>query len=150
NELTRLGTEWKKISKKKQEILSQTYNPEEIESHCPTCKQELSKEVIESKSTELKDSFNKAIKTRLNQADSELEQNQTVGKSIREKVDQAIKDKELAEKELSEKKITLEKLQKELEQIVAKLNEPQPEPDYAKHLKYNELIESIEQLQTEL
>ena len=149
-ELTRLRAEWTKLTKKKQEILAQTHNPSEIESHCPTCKQELPEEVIENKLADLKINFDKAIEIQLERTDSDLEQNQAQGKSTKLKVDQAIKDKELAEKELEEKKTALEKLQGKLEKVSQELSQPQPEPDYTKHPEMTELSKKIDDLVYEL
>lgn len=149
-ELIRLRAEWTELSKKKQEILAQTHNPSEIESHCPTCKQELPEEVIENKLADLKINFDKAIEIQLERTDSDLEQNQTQGKATKLKVDQAIKDKELVERELEEKKTALEKLQGKLEKVSQELNQPQSEPDYTKYQEVEVLVESILQTQEEL
>ena len=149
-ELTRFRAEWTELTKKKQEILAQTHNPLEIETHCPTCEQELPEEMIENKLADLKINFDKAIEVQLKRVNSDLGQNQIQGKSTKEKVDQAIKGKEVAEKELSEKKTALAKLQEELEGISKELNEPQPEPDYTKYPEIADLSKKIDGLAYEL
>ena len=149
-ELTRLREEWQKLYNARSKIMAMEFIEDDITTNCPTCRQPLPEEAIESKLADLKSDFEENLRVQIEQIDNKLSHNKDTGIATKRKVEMAKKNKELAEKELEEKEFKLENLQISLKAIEEQLNKPIAEPDYTKYPEYNQLLQKIQGLQAEL
>lgn len=146
----RLLDEWRNLNDKRAEISSEQFELGEMATNCPMCNQEIPEETIRTQIEELKANFEKDKKEKLAMNQILIEQNMTEGKSLKADTEKAQADLEMAEKELEEKEFKLENLKISINAIEGELSKPVAEPDYTKYPEYIELLEKIEQLQTEL
>lgn len=149
-ELNRLRKQWFELNEKKNEIKAMEYQAGDIETSCPTCGQSLPQETIDAKLAEIKANFENNKKFELARAIAQLKLNQDTGIAIKERVEQAKKDKKELEAELASKENKLKEIANQIAELDAKILAPCPEPDYSQYPEYTQLVDKIEQLQAEL
>ncbi len=148
--LTELRAEWTMLNTEKSEIVAMEFEIVDIATHCPTCNQPLPVETVEDRKVAMKENFEETKKNKLEDITERLGTNKKTGVSTKEKAEQNKVELEEYQAELSEKQTALEKIESELSELATQLNEPLAEPDYTEHAEYNELVTTIEKLQTKV
>ncbi|MSU01810.1 AAA family ATPase [Tissierella pigra] len=146
----RLLEEWRNLSDKNLEILSEEFEVGERATNCPTCGQDIPEETIATEIGTLRVKFEQNKKIKLADNIALLEKNKESGLALKINTEKIKSDLELAEKELSDKEFQLENLTISINALDSEIVRPIEEPDYTKYQEYNELFDKIEQLQAEL
>lgn len=145
-----LLNKWHDLNVNKAEIQSETFELNIDNENCPTCGQELPKEMIEQKIKEMEENFYKNKESNLRAIELAINENVAEGKALKENTEETQRDLELAEEELSQKETALKKLEQQVAKLDYELSKPIAEPDYTKYPEYNELLQKIQELQSEL
>lgn len=146
-----LLTQWKSLNEQKQNILAKEFTmPDDNSFNCPTCGQPLPENAKEQKIRELKERFEQNKAFELQQIESSLATNISIGKSFKATIEQ-LKDNILkAETEILEKDKSLQDINKRLEEIEAILSQPVATVNYIENPEYAEIGKQISELEAEL
>lgn len=138
------------IAKKAELIARQFIEPQIDDFKCPTCKQDLPSDSVETKIAEMRANFEKNKKSELEKVLASLDLNKNEGITTKSKVVQATENLSSLQKELLEKESHLQEIEKEISELEIKIMAPSPEPDYTKDKKFVTLSIEVANLQTEL
>lgn len=142
--------QWKRMTAEKTELLAKTIEINLESEHCPTCNQSLPLETLEEKRHQLEERAKQEKERELQSIEFRIKQNIEAGQALKENTEETQRDLELAEKELSQKETALKKLEQQIAGLDYELSKPIAEPDYTKYPEYNELLQKIQELQSEL
>lgn len=146
----RLLDEWRSLSDKNLEILSEEFEVGEMATNCPTCGQNIPEETIATEIGTLRVKFEQNKKIKLAENIALLEKNKESGLALKVDTEKAQSNLKELEKELEDKEFKLENLKISINALDDEISKPIPEPDYTQYPEYNELLGKIEQLQAEL
>ena len=143
---------WKELSNLYETTRLEKFNDntDDIITDCPTCKQKLTDEMLQGKVEALEKSFDLDNKKRLEALQIRIDANMAEGKALKEQTERGKLNLAKTEEKLSFKKNSLIEINKSLSILEIELSKPTEEPNYTENQEYNQLIEKIEQLQTEL
>lgn len=142
--------EWRSLSDKSLEILTEEMEVATIASHCPVCEQKIPEEVISAEFESFKAKFDKSKKDRLAENMALLDKNKESGLTLKLDTEKTQSELELSGKELENKKLQLENLEVQISELNEEISKPQPEPDYKQYADYTVLFHKIVALETEL
>ncbi|MGJ0847464.1 AAA family ATPase [Tissierella praeacuta] len=146
----RLLDEWRSLSDKNLEILSEEFEVGEMATNCPTCGQNIPEETIATEIGTLRVKFEQNKKIKLAENIALLEKNKESGLALKVDTEKAQSNLKELEKELEDKEFKLENLKISINALDDEISKPIPEPDYTQYPEYNELLGKTEQLQAEL
>lgn len=141
---------WRDLNANKAEVQSETFELNIDNRNCPTCGQELPKEMMEQKIKEMEENFYKNKENNLKTIELAINENVAEGKALKENTEETQRDLELAEEELSQKETALKTIEQQIAKLDYELSKPIAEPDYTKYPEYNELLQKTQELQSEL
>ena len=144
--------EWQELKDKVAESSASTFKLDTnlTEVSCPTCKQDLPSENIESQIKELETNFNKAKLANLEKLVKETESNKNKGLALKANTEKTESKLIAFQKELEEKEQRLKGITTNIAIVEKEIAEPVADPNYDEDKQYTLTKQAIDKLQGEL